>query len=268
MKLCVLADNNTIIDKYFLGEPGLSFFIEDEDKKILFDTGYSDVYARNAVKLGINLESVDEVVISHGHDDHTGGLKHLPERKVPYKVVAHSSVFEEKKMDNLKICSPYSKDEAAEKFELVLSDKPVKLSENITFLGQIPRITKFENVQPIGERLALGRWVSDFILDDSALVFDGKNGLVIITGCSHSGICNILEYAKKVTGKSRINTVIGGFHLMNVESDQLDETCDYFSKSGIKEIYPCHCTCFGAKAELNKVVSVKEVGVGLTFEWN
>jgi len=77
MKLTVLVDNNTIIDRYFHGEPGVSYFIECDDRKYLFDTGYSDIFLRNATKMGINLLTLDAVVISHGHNDHTWGLGEL-----------------------------------------------------------------------------------------------------------------------------------------------------------------------------------------------
>lgn len=75
MKLTVLVDNNTLIDKYFYGEPALSFFIELDDKNILFDAGYSNIFIKNADKAKINLLNLDYVVISHGHNDHTTGLK-------------------------------------------------------------------------------------------------------------------------------------------------------------------------------------------------
>ena len=74
MKLTVLVDNNTIIDRYFYGEPGVSYFIEDEDIKALFDVGYSKLFIKNAIKMGLDIKNIDSVVISHGHNDHTGGL--------------------------------------------------------------------------------------------------------------------------------------------------------------------------------------------------
>ena len=80
MKLTVLVDNNTFIDEYYLGEPAVSYYIEDGDTKILFDTGYSDVFIQNAEKMNINLNELDKIIISHGHDDHTGGLKYLFEK--------------------------------------------------------------------------------------------------------------------------------------------------------------------------------------------
>ena len=77
MKLRVLEDNNTFIDEYYLGEPAVSYYIENENEKILFDTGYSDAFIQNAKKMSIDLNQVQKIVLSHGHNDHTGGLPYL-----------------------------------------------------------------------------------------------------------------------------------------------------------------------------------------------
>jgi metal-dependent hydrolase (beta-lactamase superfamily II) len=82
MKLSVLVDNNTLIDRYFLGEPALSFFIEEDDKRILFDTGYSDAFIRNAEKMRIDLRNLDWVALSHGHVDHTWGVRPVEEKDI------------------------------------------------------------------------------------------------------------------------------------------------------------------------------------------
>lgn len=268
MKLKVLVDNNTYIDQYYYGEPAVSYYIEDEDTSLLLDVGYSDLFLKNATALGINLENISTIVISHGHDDHTRGLKYYFEKdhKKTISVIAHPDAFNEKEIDGLKICSPILREELKEKCSLILSKKPIKVSRNITFLGEIPQMNNFENRKAIGTQIINGDSVDDYVMDDSALVYKNENGIYIITGCSHSGICNIIEYAKKVCKDDRVLGVIGGFHLFEV-NEQINKTIDYLVQNDLKELYPSHCTSFSVKAEINKTLPVKEVGVGLEITW-
>ena len=268
MKLTILTDNTTRIDAYYLGEPGVSYYIEDGDKKILFDTGYSDVFARNAEKLGIDLKQVDAVVLSHGHDDHTRGLLFWQKSEKKPLLYAHPEVFAPKRFEGEEIGMPISFENDNELFELELSEKPVKITENITFLGQIPRENEFEAKRPLGEKLAEnGTWEPDMLLDDSAIVYNGgEDGITVITGCSHAGICNIVEYAKKVCKNEKINGIIGGFHMMKLTS-RVAKTVEYLQKQSPKRLCPCHCTCFHARAAIHAAVPIEEVCVGdvLTF---
>lgn len=227
MKLSVLSDNNTIIDKYYLGEPAVSYYIECGGKKFLFDVGYSDVYIRNAQKMEIDLSELDFVVLSHAHNDHTGGLRVFPKQEKKPILVAHPQIFEPRQFDNMDIGSPFSAFEARQLFDLELTDKPFKIAPSLLFLGQIERSNDFENKKAIGFITHEGENKPDFLLDDSALVYVGKKGLSIITGCSHAGICNIIEYAKKVTGEKKIHSVLGGFHLLASDSEQLQRTVEY-----------------------------------------
>ncbi len=141
MKLTILVDNNTYIDQYYLGEPGVSYFIEDCGIRILFDTGYSDVYVRNAKKMGIDLSELDAVVLSHGHNDHTGGLAWFPKMKRKPKLIGHPQVLEKKRVGELTVCSPLAKEVLSDMFEVCLSSEPVRISEHILYLGQIQRMT-------------------------------------------------------------------------------------------------------------------------------
>lgn len=268
MKLKVLVDNNTYIDQYYYGEPAVSYYIEDEDTKLLLDVGYSDLFIKNSNELGVDLKNIDAIVISHGHDDHTRGLKYYFEKnnKKNISIISHPDAFKEKMMDNLKICSPILQEELKEKCNLILSKGPKKISKNLIFLGEIPQLNNFEKREPIGKQLEGETLAEDYVMDDTALVYKSKNGIYIITGCSHSGICNIVEYAKQVCKDSRVLGIIGGFHLFEV-NEQAYRTIDYLKQSNIKELYPCHCTSFIVKAEIHKSIPIKEVGVGLEIVW-
>ena len=250
MKLTVLIDNNTYIDEYYIGEPALSYYIEDENERLLFDTGYSDAFIRNAQAMNIDLSAISTLILSHGHNDHTVGINYLLNQHPDY--------------NELHIGSPLAEKDVKKMMNLHLTKQPVKVSKNITFLGEIPMMNDFERRHAIGV-IEEGERSEDYVMDDSAIVYQGKDGLFIITGCSHSGICNIIEYAKEVCNEQKIVGVIGGFHLFKL-SERLTRTIDYFQKNGIEELYPCHCVSFKAKAEIHKSIPVHEVGVGLKIE--
>ncbi|MCE5219698.1 MAG: MBL fold metallo-hydrolase [Clostridium sp.] len=268
MKLKVLVDNNTYIDQYYCGEPAVSYYIEDEDVSLLFDVGYSDLFLKNLVAFNIDLDKIKTIAISHGHDDHTKGLKYYfsKQHKNRISILAHPDAFKEKAVDNFKICSPILEEELKEKCNLILSKEPVKLSENIIFLGEIPQVKDFEKRKPIGKQIDDKTWIDDYVRDDTALVYKSEKGIYIISGCSHSGICNIVEYAKEVCNDNRVLGIIGGFHLFEV-SEQVSKTIEYFKENDVKELYPCHCTSFTVKAEIHKTLPIKEVGVGLEIQW-
>jgi len=263
MKLTVLADNNTYIDRYFLGEPAASYYIEEGGKRFLFDTGYSGVFMDNAKALGITLMRLDGVIISHSHNDHTRGLFRFFGGDRP-RLYAHPAALHDVVSAGLSVGCPYGRDQLAREFELCLSKQPVELAPRLTFLGEIPRALKFEPRADIGRDADTGE--PDRVVEDTALCYEGKEGLYIITGCSHAGICSILEYAKKLTGVSKIAGVIGGFHLLDMD-ERAESSIGYLANERIGELYPCHCTGFCVRARLNALSPVREVGVGLTVEW-
>jgi len=274
MKLTVLVDNHTLIDRYFKGEPGVSYYIEVADKRILFDLGYSDLFLENGRKLGVQFEALDAVVISHSHLDHTWGMeplvKHFNERLMEglhYKrptLIAHPEIFRTRSFNGRdEFGMNISSDTVFKYLEDGLSKSPVWITEKLVFLGEIPRENDFEALSAIGDIVVSGKQVPDFSIDDSALCYMANDGLVIITGCSHSGICNIIEYAKKVCHENRILDIIGGFHLLDPEAKQLEETVRYLSKQSVAFLHACHCTDLRSKIALSTVVALKEVGVGL-----
>ena len=238
--LTVLVDNNTLTDRYFTGEPGLSFLIETAGRKILFDTGYSGVFLANAGKMGIELRDLDHVVLSHGHLDHTGGLVMLVRllteatiEDIPYRVpelIAHPFCFcPREKIPLQNIGSILDESEIRRQFPVNLSSQPVWITDDLVFLGEIPQRFSFEQTDPGKRRIRFpdGRVKPDQLRDDSALVFRSGAGLVIITGCSHAGICTITEYAREICGEQRVTAIIGGLHLLTPSPSRLTKTGEY-----------------------------------------
>ncbi len=264
-KLTILTDNNTITDSYFLGEPALSILIEAEGKSILFDTGYSDVFLKNAQKLGKNLKSLDYIVLSHGHNDHTGGLKYIidlfKDTIQKPRIIACPGCFIQRYDSGGDFGCPVEKNKIETVFNTTYTNEPYFITKNIVFLGEIPRNNDFEAKQPVG--LIKETNASDFVLDDSALAIKTEEGIVIVTGCSHSGIVNICEYAQKICKTDKIYSIIGGLHLKDASEKQLIKTVDYLKKLNTKSIYACHCTGFQAQYRINEAANLKETGSGL-----
>jgi len=239
IKITVLSENTA--GKNCLAEHGLSYLIE-ADKTILFDTGASDLFIQNAKKLGVDLNPVDTLVLSHGHDDHSGGLSFLKNKKL----VCHPDVFirRYRKTDHtpLGLRMTYKEVEAA--FSLTVSRKPVRLSGQIWFLGEIPRTNDFEAKETA---FTLEDGSDDFIMDDSGLAIPDDSGLTVISGCAHAGICNTVDYAMKLTGQQKVHAVVGGFHLK--KNDELTRrTIEYLKQVGVQQVIPAHCTMLPALA--------------------
>lgn len=278
MELTVLVDNNTLIDRYLLGEPGLSLYLEEAGQRVLFDCGYSDAARRNAGALGIDLAGLDAVVLSHGHNDHTWGLapliaclaEHAAAGNAPTmpRLVAHPEALAGRRIGpGQPIGSLLGRDALAETFALTLSREPVPLTDRLHFLGEIPRLFPFENAAPIGLRDGPNGPAPDDLPDDTALAFCGMTGLVVVTGCSHAGVCNIVEHARRVTGERRVAAVIGGLHLLEPDPPRFAATADYLRSVGTADLYPCHCTGLAAKLALARAVPVHDVGCGLRLSF-
>lgn len=280
LSLTVLVDEAASKDNLFVGEFGLSFFVGSRKKKILFDTGSSGAFLANAAAMGIGLRDLDYVVLSHGHNDHTGGLvplvRYLAEERIRSgkpgvpELIAHTRCFCPKPKGPLRNTgSPLSESEVRRYFTVNLSDRPVWITEDLVFLGEVPRRFPFERTDPGDRRIVLpgGSVEPDQLRDDSALAFRSAGGLVIITGCSHAGICNITEYAREVCGERRVAGIIGGFHLMTPDHRRIKQTGEYLRDLRPGAIHTCHCTSPAARLALKKYSPVREAGIGMNFRW-
>lgn len=269
MKLTVLVDNHTYIDRYYLGEPAVCYLIEDGAHVILLDTGYSDVFAENAARMGIDLGRVTDIVLSHGHNDHTGGLPAFLSRfSQKVCLTAHPGALLPKRVEGLPVGSPLSIADLAERVQLRLLTKPHAVSEHVTFLGEIPRVYAFERERAVGEaQSACGCcWEEDSLADDTSLALSLPDGVFVVAGCAHAGVCNTVSYARQVTGQSRVAGVLGGFHLFEKDG-VLEETIRTLQALGVGCVYPAHCTSLAVKSTFFSAMETLEVGVGLTLEW-
>nr|WP_321352611.1 MBL fold metallo-hydrolase [uncultured Methanoregula sp.] len=279
LSLAVLVDNTTPLDNDLRGEAGLSFILETGGTKILFDTGLSGLFLENATKLETGLRDLDFLVLSHGHIDHTGGLpalaRHLsgnaagtPPARVP-QILAHPRCFWPKEKEGRMNGSVMGEDEAKRNFPLRLSKEPVWITDDLVFLGEIPRRFPFEEGENGNRKIHHpdGTAGPDELLDDTALAFRSAEGLVIITGCSHAGICNITEYAREVCGKKRVADIIGGLHLLSPTPRRLQKTGKYLNRLHPNALHACHCTSLDAKVTLAGYCPMQEAGVGMHFAW-
>ncbi len=276
MKLSVLVDNNTLIDRYFQGEPGVSYLIESEEAKILFDVGYSDLFLRNARSMDLDLMDVDYIALSHGHLDHTWGLEPLLrmhteaafEGRQPKRpsLVAHPHALLPRFIEGLgQIGLSIDPKRLEGAMDIHLTTGPVWLTDKLVFLGQIPVTNDFEPRRVLGKLAIEGGLIDDRLLDDTALAYRGEGGIVIITGCSHSGICNIADYARQICNEDRVVDIIGGLHLLSPSPDLLAKTASHLRELRLDALFACHCTDLESKIALAGSVPLREVGVGLSL---
>jgi 7,8-dihydropterin-6-yl-methyl-4-(beta-D-ribofuranosyl)aminobenzene 5'-phosphate synthase len=274
MRLTILVDNQA--SHQLTGEWGLSILVEADGRKILLDTGASGLFRENAARLGLGLTDLDYLVISHGHSDHTWGLPYLiqdylaaqiPVAKRPC-LIAHPLATMAKFRDNGSEFGVWFPESTLTRhFRTNLSSKPQWLTENLLFLGEIPRGNSFESQQPLGQIASSEGLTADYLWDDTALAYRSPAGLIIITGCSHSGICNIIAHARTLCEEERIVDIVGGFHLLNPDAGRLEQTAAFFKSLNSRQSHPCHCTDFISKAALQQVVPVKEVSVGMQLHY-
>jgi 7,8-dihydropterin-6-yl-methyl-4-(beta-D-ribofuranosyl)aminobenzene 5'-phosphate synthase len=239
-----------------LAEWGLSMLVEADGLKILFDTGSGIAAIHNAQLLGVDLATVDRIVLSHGHYDHTGGLHKVLTRAGQKEVIAHPAVWA-RKYGGMEggperyIGIPFIR-EGLEALgaSFTLSEEPVKLSAHVMTSGEIPMTTDYETVETYlrvkeGEELK-----QDSLPDDLALIIDTEFGLVVILGCGHRGIINTLRHARKVAGKELIYAAIGGTHLLHASQERLEKTAAALKEMGVQYLGVSHCTGFAASAYL------------------
>lgn len=238
----------------------------EREGAILFDTGVSKrglLYNMDALEVRPN--DLRAVILSHGHADHALGIPGLVERlgKQRLPLILHPDAFLERKLilpngDEVQLPAPRAADFRKENIELVMQPGPSALIDNMILVsGEVSRTSSFETGFPIHHAKRNGKWEPDpLILDDQCAIMNVRNkGLVIVTGCGHSGIINILRNAQSLTGEKKIHAVVGGFHLSGALFEKIiPQTIDELEKISPQFLMPGHCTGWVATHRIARVL--------------
>ena len=243
---------STMLAEDGIGEWGFAAFVEADGRRLLFDTGARPrTVLENARELGIDLSRVDEVVLSHNHGDHTGGLLTLRSELSPSRSAALGrahvgrGIFWPRPGRNggaLELKAAYEKGGGV----FVEHARPAQIHPGVWLTGPVPRVHPETN----WSRHRSGRGVvspergevEDTIPEDQSLVFDTSEGLVILSGCGHAGVVNTSLYARKIVDEVPVHALIGGFHLFALDEAKLDWTADELRALGVRNFLGAHCT--------------------------
>lgn len=271
LEVYILSDNTTLpAARGVIGEHGFSALIKHGEEAVLFDSGQTGLPLINNMKV-FGIEAVEDLVFSHGHYDHSGGLPALiREGRAPSRLITHKDAFlpRYKKVRGkvVDIGMPYGIDLLESSgVEVAVPEAPFRAKRWLATTGEVARLS-FEVPET---EFFIGRGggiEKDGFRDDMGVIaaVEGK-GLVVITGCAHSGVINTVIHARKVAGVQEVYAVIGGFHLNDAGRGKVDRTAAALKEMGVKRVIPCHCTGFEAMCRMCEMLgnAVEPGGAGM-----
>lgn len=253
IRITTLSENSANLG--VIAEWGLSILVEENGIRILMDTSQSMSVVHNAQLMGIDLSSIDKLVISHGHYDHTGGLKDVLSQTGGIEVVAHPDMWGDKYAVygefQKYIGVPFERKEL-ESFgaNFQLTKESAWITDNIVTTGEIPMFNDYEEIDA-GMCIKTGdSFEPDPILDDLALGIKTGSGLIVILGCGHRGMINTTHHLQRISGEERVHSIIGGTHLIGATPERLVRTVEDLKKINVQKLGVSHCTGFTASCRL------------------
>lgn len=254
IRITTLSENTANFG--FIAEWGLSILVEVDNLWVLLDTGLGCSAAHNAQLLGVDLSVIDSLILSHGHTDHTGGLKEVLARRGELNIIAHPAIWEAKyavpeNNHEHYIGIPFNRDQLEDlgaRFHL--TKEPVWIGDRVVTSGEIPLTTGYEKVGRKFHIKENGKLRPDHLPDDLALGVKTDLGLVIILGCAHRGMINTIHHFQEIMGEDRVYCVVGGTHLIGASHERLAQTAEDLRETGIQRLGVSHCTGFQASAYL------------------
>ncbi|MDK0709677.1 MBL fold metallo-hydrolase [Clostridium perfringens] len=246
LRITTLVENTKISDEYE-NKHGLSFHIETEKHNILFDLGPKNTFLTNAKKLNVNLEEVDIVVISHGHNDHGGGLEEFLKINHKAKVYIHKDAFNE----YYSMAGIFKKyigldKELKSNPRIILTEGDMKIDDELYLFSVVENRHKVSKFNKVLYKRVDGMYLEDDFVHEQSLIITENNKNVLMGGCAHNDIRNIIDKAEVIIGKD-LDYVISGFHIFNPstgmsESDLFINTLGENLNERNTKFYTCHCT--------------------------
>jgi 7,8-dihydropterin-6-yl-methyl-4-(beta-D-ribofuranosyl)aminobenzene 5'-phosphate synthase len=246
LKVTILS---TMLADEGIGEWGFAALVEVDGRSWLFDTGARpETVLANARELKIDLSNITDVILSHNHGDHTGGLVALRSelaKKNPHALerahVGRGGLWPRAGAQGVYLATIRPAYEKAGG-KLIEHDGPVELQPGVWLTGPVPRVHDERNWSQLGKVESPAGLVEDTVPEDQSLIFDTERGLVLLAGCGHAGVINTADYARKIVREAPLEAAIGGFHLFPLDDKRLEWTIGELKRLGLKQLLGGHCT--------------------------
>lgn len=269
-----MVENTTPVPG-LMGEFGYSVLVDVDDNRFLFDTGNGEAIIGNAKAMGVDWSTIKAIILSHGHFDHTGRVPELLQQTAQPKLYAHSALFTRHMVPSgpdsqMYIGTSFSARDLAEAgAEYIGISEFTRIADGLYATGSVPRITDYEGTGGPFITEIDGQIVPDPIEDDMALVIDHPQGLIIVSGCAHSGMINMINHARQQMGNKNVLAFIGGTHLISADETRLQKTIAALKEINMQKLIVSHCTGFTATTRLMQELPgmVVKGETGMVFEF-